>query len=802
LLSVLGEDWRATASPPHLAVKGVVDFDGCCRHCDNCLMALAHQEAVSASNQPGASLSSKHLQLRSQPVGRDIPPSHVSAFCLAVHETGEKNGLAFLVQFCRGSKAEKVTQRISRGRVTNLANSIAYGSLKEESINYLTALGRFFIQQGVLQQVYIDEFKIVHLGENGKRVMKEMNMSVDATHDAARILAGYKWPWIGGADICLPPDLRQEVLNKRSRFSTQLNKKKNNFSDIATYTSSTAATTLSATSKHFVRTSKFPSRTPLEQQLLDSLLSLRAFLAKTRGVPTYSVFSLLELEAFASVRPTSLENLASVPGVTNAKASIAGGGQDVVELITKFCQEKGIDTNVVQKAPHTNGLSGADQIKLADVMDNTVPYSSFLSLFQQRIAVSAYVHYQTLVVSTPCSWHSFTNNHITPVYVYRAPTAVIEVYDKNGKSLKRYKAWEELQMIPASASAPSCVFPSSCSSKLACEADVLHAKFEHTLAPLEHVADAMNVQVTTLLGYCSEMMENGAAYPWSRFNIPDVVVDAVQRAAEKSMRVDGAGVVANANNVDLWKGVSQLRHIKPLLPPEFDVSLIRLVLAHLKRVYGTAGPAVQHARATTAQTCNATHSRKINVLDAEHKSLYKNITSMDSCFADTAKKEVKNASASTNKFEKYKRKPTISAPITTARSERCQESPRRATHVHSLKRNAAAAEIVAVDDTSHAHATHAEKRSCRDVPTVFTDDSTNDATPASNIGMMPFTTASVLTLLESAHENHVKLEDVCFKLVPENVPNPWLWLPKVMGLLDGLCAEGTIYKHGNEFRLM
>ena len=681
----LGEDWRATALPPDRAIKGVVDSEGCCRHCDNCLMALAHKEAVSVARQPGAIMSYAQRHLQTQPVGKDIPPSHISAFCLAVHETGEKNGLTFLVQFCHGSKAENVTRRIAWGRVKNLASSVAYGSLKCESVKYLTALGRFLIHQGVLHQVYKGEFKIVHLGDNGKQVMKEHNMSVSASEDTARIAAGYQWPWTGGAEVLLSPELRQEVLEKRSK-ETQANM--TCVSHIASV-NRFAPTALYTTKKNLITASQFSSREPLEQQLFDSLVNLRFSLAKARGVPPYSLFSLPELESFASGRPTSLEALATFPGVSMAKTSIAGGGRDMVQLIATFCKDKGLETDIVMMPPQTDVKMGT-HTRIAG-RDNTVPYSSFLTRFRQHVERSAHIH-NNMVMSEPCSWHSFTGGSITPVDVWRSSNAATEVKDKSGTRLKRYNVWDALLVDAVFVGSASSVADKSSSTK-------------HPFN-LEQIASTMELQVATLLGHCAGMIEEGVAYEWGRFNIPDAVVDAVQSAAVRAQVMAGVEVDDDLNNVGLWLGVPRLHYIKPLLPPEFDFAIIRLVLTHLKRIFGPTGPPQIVNTASCGHTSTAMDGDKVILL-------HKTITSGRGC-TDRAESKPNTALALTSNFDKYKRKPT-EGKVAVGLIQRTHENSlqKQCTLISaSLKRSACNAELPTPPAERNGISATAEKRQC------------------------------------------------------------------------------------------
>jgi hypothetical protein len=133
----------------------------------------------------------------------------------------------------------------------------------------------------------------------------------------------------------------------------------------------------------------------------------------------------------------------------------------------------------------------------------------------------------------------------------------------------------------------------------------------HSKGLSSRLVDELNVKLSTVLGYCAAVIEGGAAYRWSLFNVPDSVVDAVQSAAlraiatEHALESSGQGTTSDFFDTDesligLW-ATPMLKAVKQLLPEEFDYGITRLALAHLRRFYGPAGlQMVAHTAATAA----------------------------------------------------------------------------------------------------------------------------------------------------------------------------------------------------------
>jgi ATP-dependent DNA helicase RecQ len=82
----------------------------------------------------------------------------------------------------------------------------------------------------------------------------------------------------------------------------------------------------------------------VDRGLFEALRSLRRQIADEKGLPPFIVFSDTTLRNLARYRPTTTENLLSVHGVGEKKASQYGDA--FVAQIAEYCREKGIRTDV------------------------------------------------------------------------------------------------------------------------------------------------------------------------------------------------------------------------------------------------------------------------------------------------------------------------------------------------------------------------------------------------------------------------------------------------------------------------
>ena len=425
ILSYFGEDWRRDA--PRTPVKGVPDKRGRCNHCDNCLRVASREFAASqaaasaASTSSGSSAASASSSVSSV-CGVDY--SHIYYFALAAHETGEKNGMAYLCSFLKGSKSAKILERAEWARVKPLSKCQSYGKLAREDSKYLGAVGRWLLQVGVLEQVYRNEFAIVVLGPEGKRIL-----------DGGPGAPPKGWA-PKNADM-LPPELQQEVDGKLKKEKARAKGRAS-----ASNAAAKIARTIDAAAESAESPSGAPgasaSGIPPESALLTALLDLRSTLSKSRDIAPYLVFSRGELEWFAKLRPTSLQRMAMFSGVTPNK--LAAYGADFIRTITHFAAQFKLPTDLplppqLQQRPSDAAAAGGAAVggSLSAAVGDVLSYVDYL---KEHRAASA----SDQLSSVAANWPHWPAGVMTRVSVQRSDNCVEYPAHKPPKRLEIWTA--------------------------------------------------------------------------------------------------------------------------------------------------------------------------------------------------------------------------------------------------------------------------------------------------------------------------------------------------------------------------
>jgi len=87
----------------------------------------------------------------------------------------------------------------------------------------------------------------------------------------------------------------------------------------------------------------------VDHELFDELRELRKEIAAERQVPAFVIFGDETLRHLARVRPTSLRTMKSIKGVGERKLAVLG--PRFVELIQLYCEDKGVEGDVLAAAP-------------------------------------------------------------------------------------------------------------------------------------------------------------------------------------------------------------------------------------------------------------------------------------------------------------------------------------------------------------------------------------------------------------------------------------------------------------------